>query len=57
MGHIQTEVGGVVRGGSRQSRWNTSGQKSHDTRGPVWKSLEGVNYELLKQLTKLKKQI
>ena len=37
-------VGRAVIGGSRQSRWNRSGQKSHDTSGPNLELLEGKDY-------------
>ena len=42
-GHIQALVGGVVRGGWRQSRWNISGQKSHDTIRPIPSPLHSNN--------------
>ena len=35
LGHIHLPIGGVVNGGSRQSRWKNSGQKSQGINGPT----------------------
>ena len=35
LGHIHLPAGRVVAGGSRQSMWNSSGQKSHCIKGPL----------------------